>query len=74
MPELLGTRKSKILDYCMVIMRKDKGDLLEDVWEDFSIEKKELILKKMTLLLKKINSISLSPRNVSKSLVFFLKT
>jgi len=73
LPELLGTRKSKILDYCMVIMRKDKGDLLEDVWEDFSIEKKELILKKMTLLLKKINSISLSPRNVSKSLVFFSK-
>jgi len=69
--KLLDIKKSEVLESYVVVMEKSRDDLLIDVWEDFSIEKQELILKKMTLLLKKINSISLNSKNVPKSLIFF---
>jgi len=69
--KLLDIKKSEVLESYIVVMEKSRDDLLIDVWEDFSIEKQELILKKMTLLLKRINSVSLNPKDVLKSLVLF---
>lgn len=71
LPEILDVKKSEVLESYIVVMKKNRGDLLADVWKDFSMEEQGLILKKMMLLLKKINSVSLNPKDVPKSLIFF---
>jgi len=71
LPEILQKEKSRISSNYIVVMKRNEDNLLCSRWEFFNEKEKKIILERMALLLKKINSISLDPKKASKSLIFF---
>ncbi|KAF3287394.1 hypothetical protein TWF970_007118 [Orbilia oligospora] len=61
-PKVYGSYKDEKTQKTHLVMEYIEGDCLEDVWEDFGLEKKEDIISQLKRILDELRSLEETPR------------